>query len=70
MRIEDLLVALADTWWRGKRDRALETAVGAQIARHTDNAEWEVFVALDDIAAAVTSEADARLRWQTQHPAT
>ncbi len=69
-RIEDLLVALADSWWRGKRDHALEAAVSDQIALQTGNAEWQVFIALDDIAAAITAEADTRLQWQAQHPAT
>jgi putative nucleotidyltransferase with HDIG domain len=70
VRIEDLLVALADTWWRGKRDSPLEATLCDQIAQQVGKAEWEVFVALDDIAMAITSEADAWLQWQAQHPAT
>lgn len=70
MRIEDLLVALADTWWRGKRDRALEAAVCDHIALQTGRAEWDVFVGLDDIAMAITAEADVRLQWQAQFAAT
>lgn len=68
-RIEDLLVALADSWWRGKRDHALEATVSDQIALQTGNAEWQVFIALDDIAVAITAEADTRLQLQAQHPA-
>ncbi len=65
-RPEDLLVALADTWWRGKRDDHLEAAVCRWIAERTQTAEWEVFAALDDLAADLTAQADARLAWQRQ----
>ncbi len=66
-RIEDLLVALADHWWRGKRDEALETALCQQIAEETHQAAWQVFLVLDEIAAGITAEADSRLAWQSQH---
>lgn len=69
-RLEDLLVALADTWWRGKRDHALDAAICAQIMRQTGKVEWDVFIGLDDIATAITAGADARLQWQAQHSAT
>ena len=63
---EDLLVALADGWWRGKRDDQLEAAVGRWIAHQTQAAHWQVFASLDDIATSITTSADARLAWQ-QH---
>jgi putative nucleotidyltransferase with HDIG domain len=63
---EDWLVALADTWWRGKREELLEAAVCHWIAEQTQTAQWEVFTALDDIATAITARADARLAWQRQ----
>ena len=66
---EDLLVAFADTWWRGKRDDDLEAAVCHWVAKQTQAAQWEVFAALDDLAADVTAEADARLAWQQQFAA-
>jgi len=66
---EDLLVALADTWWRGKRDADLEAAVCRWVAAQTLTAEWEAFATVDDLAADVTAEADARLAWQQQFPA-
>jgi HD domain len=63
---EDLMVAIADGWWRGKRDDQLEAAAGRWIAQQTQSAQWEVFAALDDIAADVTAQADSRLAWQSQ----
>ena len=66
---EDLLVALADTWWRGKRDEQLEAAVCRWIAQQTQAAQWEVFAALDDLATGITADADLRLAWQQQFAA-
>lgn len=63
---EDWLVGLADTWWRGKRDERLEAAVCRWIAEQTQTAQWQVFTALDNIAAGITARADARLAWQRQ----
>jgi putative nucleotidyltransferase with HDIG domain len=65
--LEDLLVALADNWWRGRRDERLEAAVCRQIADQAREPEWPVFLALDDLAAGITRESDRRLAWQTQH---
>jgi hypothetical protein len=41
-----LLVAIADSWWRGKRDDQLETAVSRWIAQETQEPQWQVFAAL------------------------
>jgi HD domain-containing protein len=60
-RMENLLVALSDSWWRGKRDAALEEAICQRIAAQTGEPTWRVFAMLDDIAAEVTADADARL---------
>lgn len=61
---EDLLVAVADGWWRGKRDDQLEAAVCRWIAEEMQAAPWQVFAALDAIADSITARADARLAWQ------
>ena len=54
--IEDLLVALADKLWKGKRDEALEAESVDAISRATSRERWAVFAELDaifdDIAAA------------------
>jgi putative nucleotidyltransferase with HDIG domain len=66
--LEDLLVALADHWWRDKRAEQLESLICQRIAQRTGTLEWQVFMTLDDIAADVTRDADQRLLWQNQHP--
>ncbi len=66
-RLEDMLVAAADTWWRGRREQRLEAALGGRIAAQTGEAEWQVYSTLDDIASALTADADRRLAWQSQH---
>ncbi|HLZ23824.1 MAG TPA: hypothetical protein VKQ30_17060 [Ktedonobacterales bacterium] len=58
---EDLLVAVADGWWRGKRNDQLEPAGCRWITAETRAAQWQVCATLDDSAADLTSEADVRL---------
>ncbi len=59
--IEDLLVALADKLWKGKRETELEQVVANAIARDTKREAWEVFEALDSICEEVAAEGPARL---------
>lgn len=63
---EDRLVAIADGWWRGKRNAQLESALCWWLAGETATPQWEVFAALDDIATEITADADVRLVWQQQ----
>jgi hypothetical protein len=63
---EDVLVAAADTWWRGTRDDELEAALCRWMASETPAAAWEAYAYLDDIASSITADADARLSWQRQ----
>lgn len=67
--MEDLIVALADNCWKGKRVDDLESLVVNQIALATGKEPWEVFSVLDEIIGKIASEADARLAWQAQFPA-
>jgi hypothetical protein len=48
--LEDVLVALADKLWKGKRDETLESLAIEKIADRTDREKWEVFAALDNLA--------------------
>jgi hypothetical protein len=64
--MEDLIVALADNCWKGKRVDELESLVVSQIALATGKEPWEVFSALDEIIGKLASKADARLAWQAQ----
>lgn len=60
--LEDRLVALADKLWKGKRDGALETALTSELAARTARAAWEVFAALDGVAARIAEDGPDRLR--------
>jgi len=64
--IEDLLVALADKCWKGKRDTELEEKTVQLIAKNTGQEAWEIFSILDDILQKLAADADERLTWQAQ----
>jgi putative nucleotidyltransferase with HDIG domain len=68
--IEDLLVALADKCWKGKRVQELEMEVTRAIACATGKEDWQVFATLDDLVQRIAADADQRLAWQSQFPAT
>jgi hypothetical protein len=59
--IEDLLVALADKLWKGKRDDALERRIADVMADDVEREAWEVFDALDSICEAIAADGPARL---------
>jgi putative nucleotidyltransferase with HDIG domain len=63
---EDLLVALADYLWRGKRDAALEDTFTGWLAEAVGAAPWAVFLDFDDIATDVAQDAPRRLHWLAQ----
>ncbi|HEY9680458.1 MAG TPA: HDIG domain-containing metalloprotein [Oculatellaceae cyanobacterium] len=65
--LEDLLVRLADTIWKGIRNETLEKQVCTLLAERKNKEPWEVFIKLDDIICDITESSDERLRWQTQH---
>lgn len=59
--LEDLLVALADKLWKGKRTPALEQRVIAQLAARSGLAAWEVFTLVDERFELVASRGHERL---------
>jgi hypothetical protein len=61
--IEDLLVALANTIWKGKRNQRLEDAVTTYISHDQGQEVWEVFMTLDDILVGIAEDAEIRLAW-------
>ncbi|MES2793898.1 MAG: HD domain-containing protein [Planctomycetota bacterium] len=67
LELEDLLVALADTAWKGQRIDTLESLIVTQIARGVGKAEWEVFSTLDELVTAIAENGDERLEYQRQH---
>jgi len=66
--LEDFLVALADTVWKGKRDRDLEQRIIDTLAAISADPPWSIFLTLDTIIEALTANADKRLAWQAQFP--
>lgn len=63
-QLEDLLVAFADTIWKGKRDESLEQEVAQQIAMRCQEETWQVYMKLDDIACDLAKGAHDRILWQ------
>ncbi|GAA1253168.1 HD domain-containing protein [Kitasatospora nipponensis] len=66
--LNDLLVSLADTIWKGRRIAALEDLVVARLAAASGRPGWEEFLALDDLLTRLGDDAPARLAFQASHP--
>ena len=62
--LEDLVVALADTVWKGQRIDDLETQVVERIAGQTSIETWQAYAELDSLLQDVASKGHARLAWQ------
>jgi hypothetical protein len=62
--LSDVIVALADKCWKGKRDESVETRVCAEIAGATGLALWEVTSRVDEIVTDIAAQADDGLAWQ------
>ena len=59
--LEDLLVALADKLWKGKREGDLEARVMDVLAKNTRREPWEVFDQLDAICEQIAADGASRL---------
>ncbi len=59
--LEDLLVALADKLWKGKREESLEARILAVLASNSGREHWELFSELDAICEEIASDGPARL---------
>lgn len=59
--LEDLLVALADKLWKGKRVDELEQLFIDRVASTTQCARWFVYSAIDPIFQEVADDGPARL---------
>lgn len=62
--IEDILVALSDKCWKGKRVEELESQFARLTSSATGRAEWECYAALDDFLTDIARAADEKLEWQ------
>jgi putative nucleotidyltransferase with HDIG domain len=67
-QIEDLLVALADNCWKGKRVPDLEALMTNVLAESTGEPQWQCYATLDDLLQDLAADADARLEWQRSFP--
>ena len=65
--LEDLLVGLADTIWKGQRLDDLERLIVAKIALVSESQEWYVFGILDSVLENVAANSVARLAWQAKY---
>jgi hypothetical protein len=69
IQLEDLLVALADNCWKGKRYPQLEEEAVQVISKRTQREPWQVFAILDSVLEGLAADADRRLAWQAQFSA-
>jgi hypothetical protein len=67
-QVEDLLVAVADTCWKGTRKHDLEQWLTKQICHSVQQDIWDVFLVLDDMIEALAADGNRRLAWQAQFP--
>ncbi len=59
--LEELLVALVDKLWKGKRDVDLETRVIDEISGRLERDRWDLFAVLDSLFEFVAHSAPDRL---------
>ncbi len=59
--LEELIIALADKVWKGKREVDLEKAVIERISKLIDKDFWELFIELDSYFESIASQSEERL---------
>jgi hypothetical protein len=59
--LEELVVAVSDCTWKGKRVAELEARLVGAVVERTGRHRWEVFVAVDDACERIAEGASARL---------
>lgn len=64
LKIEDLIVSLADKIWKGKRIDELEERLSKIISETSNDDYWKVYTKLDLIISDIIIGADKRLLWQ------
>jgi hypothetical protein len=67
--VEDEMVALADKVWQGRREKDLEHKLVVRITAAEGEEPWRVVTRLDDLLAAISSDADRRLDFQSRFAA-
>lgn len=61
LELEDLLVALADKLWKGKRIEGLEKTIIDLIAARSGKQAWEVFAVVDALFESIADKGTERL---------
>jgi hypothetical protein len=59
--LEELVVALADTLWKGKRDASLEKQVMEVISERLGQNFWDLFIELDNSFETIAASGTRRL---------
>lgn len=59
--VEDWLVALADTLWKGCRKEKLETSLIAEIAQGMGKDFWDIFILVDSLFEGIADQGCERL---------
>lgn len=59
--LEELLIALSDKLWKGKRVEALELEVIDRIAAQLQKNRWDIFQELDTHFERIVVDGDVRL---------
>jgi len=67
--LEDLLVALADNCWKGKRPELLESRTVDLLSAISGRPAWDCYSDLDNILGSLAADADDRLAWQGEFDA-
>jgi putative nucleotidyltransferase with HDIG domain len=62
--LEDLLVALSDSIWCGRRLEELETKVAVILTARTGLEPWQAWSKLDMVCEEIASRGEERLAWQ------
>lgn len=68
--MEDLLVALADKCWKGKRIDELEAMAADRLSRASSKPAGTCRAELDEILGSLACDAEARLAWRDRFDAT
>ena len=59
--LEEYLIAISDTIWKGKRDSELEKRIADIITERTGRDKWEILIELDTLFESIAAEGSARL---------
>jgi hypothetical protein len=68
IKLEDLLVSVADKIWKNKRVPELEDLVVKRLAEASGRSPWEEFLGFDDLLTSIGNDSGRRLAFQASYP--